>query len=535
MSMRRTVLPICLLALLTAVGLILFAPHAYAIADGTMGSFSCLDGQAVGQLYVSNASCPTTISKDHLFSFLICNMEQLSSNLLGNMYCGMQASLLPAIQAVLALAVVLFGAAFMIGVVPIKASEFQKTLLKIAVVFVFATNADYMIGVGYNFFITGIRTGVETVLAGYLIVDETSAATGLSMYGMLDQVLGTAISYGTDYLGYAEKTEPDKICTNAVYSVLAIMAAAFPPLAYAGFFILFKLALTFLRAIFSYIYALVLIAFLFTLAPFFLSFFLFKATQKLFDKWLGYLASFTLQVVLLFAFLTFVLSINVSHITKSFTDIIKVNRETSETTSYRFPWTYCTVCNFKAVYHCENNCSDEETAREGQDIPNDKVADFISSGKLVCTTPITPLSINFFTSPKSTGPPSENTLDNYLITFTIGALLSLVVLAYIVDALLGYVGMLAQTLAAGMGGYAPQIGGGESSRVLTLGSPLDNAARDFEAGFTKGATEKSGAQTIFTSAPSGLKEGTRAMLGGVRRDVGNWFGNPNRNDPNNDQ
>src|SRR5690606_29030122 len=108
--------------------LFLGANHAFAQADGVAGNFSCMGGQAMGTLYSPGFSCPTTLEFDNLFSFLVCNMEELSSNLLGHMFCGMTYMLEPAVTAAVTLAAIFFGIGFTIGVIPATAREFQAFL-----------------------------------------------------------------------------------------------------------------------------------------------------------------------------------------------------------------------------------------------------------------------------------------------------------------------------------------------------------------------------------------------------------------------
>ena len=73
---------------LMCMALLLTASDAFAQSAGSVGTFSCSGSQAQGSLYTVGASCPTKLEFDHLFSFLVCNMEELSTNLMGNMFCG---------------------------------------------------------------------------------------------------------------------------------------------------------------------------------------------------------------------------------------------------------------------------------------------------------------------------------------------------------------------------------------------------------------------------------------------------------------
>jgi type IV secretory pathway VirB6-like protein len=258
------------------------------------------------------------------------------------------------------------------------------------------------------------------------------------------------------------------------------------------------------RAVFGYIYALVGITFLLTLAPIFLSFFLFKPTRSFFDKWTGYLASFALQIVILFAFLSFILSINVSHISNSFVDLVVPVKKTIESGSFRAPWEYCTLCDFKVV---DKDTGIELTAAEQKE--------FIKKGKMVCkTNPGTPIDALAATTPQANG--STTTKEQSAILRFAGAgFTTLLVLAFVIEALLGSVASLAQVIASGVGGgvsMAPQLGGGVSmSGRPTVGMPGDGLYGDFEAGMTRGFGQSNNSVGGFTG---GFKEGAAQMLTG---------------------
>ena len=358
--MRHVFLTSLLLTFLIFIGV----HDAFAQASGYATVFVCFGKLATGTLYVVNSSCPTTLEFNHLFSFLVCNMEELTSNLMGHIYCGMTDALTPALAAVLTIAVSVFGTAFLIGVIPATAREFQVFLLKIVCVWVFATRSQLIIELGYRLLVNGMRQGVDLILAGF-----GTSGTTVTVYSEMDKFLEKVITFATQYAGISGSTASDP-CKDAIFAVMAVMAVAFPPFAFLGVALLMRIAITFIRAVFGYIYAMIGIAFLLVLTPFFLSFYLFRQTNSLFQKWLGYLVSFSLQIVILFAFLAFVLSIDVSHISGSFTSIIMKHEVVKEGGSFRAPWEYCTICDFHAV------------DASGNEIKKEEYSKFLGSGKL---------------------------------------------------------------------------------------------------------------------------------------------------------
>ena len=481
---------ILLTGFVCALGFVLLAHDASAQASGYTGHFVCIDNRAYGTLYTVNPSCPTTLGFDHIFSFLVCNMESLSSNLLGQMFCGMVFALTPAVSAVLVLSTIFFGIGFTIGVIPATAREFQVFLLKVATIWIFATQADYLIGIGYKLLVDGMRDGVDLVLGNFGVTPTT-----ITVYNKMDLFTDSMVQFAARYVGI-DKTKGGDVCKDAIFAALAVMAVAFPPFGFLAVTLLIRVAVTFFRAVFGYIYAMIGIAFLLTLAPFFLSFYLFRQTRQYFEKWLGYMVSFSLQIVIMFAFLAFILSINTSRITGSYSNLVMQDQTTKEGGSFRAPWEYCTLCDFMAV--------DDS----GRPIPENQYAQFIGKGTLVCkTNPPTPIKWDTTLSP-------DKGRMNTLLKFTSAGLFSLLILAYILEGLLTNVAYMAQTLAAGMSGgmYAPQLGGGTNPYGRqSVRSPFDGAIDDFESGFGKGFA---GESNSISGMASGVAGGMRKMITG---------------------
>lgn len=552
--MHRTVALLAGILLVVALAAVL-TPDAFAQANGKAAEgFSCSsDGSSQGKLYSTNASCPTELSFDHIFSYFICNMEQLSSNLMGNMFCGMVTNLQPMVMAALTMAVLVFGMGFTIGVIPATAREFQKFLIKITFVLVFATQSAFLIDFAYRFLVEGAREGIAIALSG-LYTPPAGAAnngnTAATVYAQLDGFLGRVMHFATDTVGAKWNAEGgSNPCRNAMFAVLAIMAVAFPPIFYLSLLIVFKIALTFVRAVFGYVYAIVGITFLLTLAPFFLSFFLFQATRQYFDKWLGHLISYSLQMVIVFAFLTFIVSIDVSNSSKGLPDIIKPVQETQETSSLRLPWQYCTLCDFEMI------------DANGNVVAKESYENFIGKGTLRCkanpnydpnaTNPSNRVNYTPIRATNQLMPnPGENAPDkdvqNTLMKFAGTSLLSLLVLAYIIDGILKFIPYFAQKVAGGIAPYAPQLGGGISPTGVPTadipglraeGSEYKGVFGSFERGFNRGFSRPAGkdeGDNSISRTARGLRDGFDTMVSGRGTDadpgliggMARWFTNP---------
>lgn len=506
-------------AMFTAFGgvglMMVLSDPAFAQAAPTSANFSCVAGKASGQLIATAASCPVKLEWTNIFSFLVCHIETMTSQIFGNIYCGVILELQPAVKAVLTLAVVTFGVGFTIGVIPATGREFMVFLLKIVFVWAFATQADYMIGYGYNFLVGGLREGTVIAISGIIPPTATGAPvnTTADVYKFLDDIFHTLISFGTATAG-KDGGVADR-CDNALFAALAIMAVAFPPLFMLSLLLFFKMIMVFLRACFGYMFSIVGIAFLMTLSPIFLSFSLFKQTRSWFDKYLGYLASFTLQMVIVFTFIAMMFSLAPTRIMSSFSELIVPVAETPETASWRWPWEYCTLCKFDVVELTVDPSTGAKTPRV-RDMQTEKFN--LGSDKLKCKVGAS-TDIKEFRALQTS---DYNTNDvKLLMEFTGSAILSLIVLAYVLDQLLHYVPSLAWRLASGMssGVYAPQIGGGAGQGPGISTGPLelfDTAGEGFYRGYTAKVDAQGNAVSgdIFSSTQRGMADAGNSFLFG---------------------
>ena len=550
-------------ALLSLGCFLLLTPDAFAqgFAGGggiNISIFYCSGGKGVGSLFGIFNQCPSTLTTHNIFSFLTCNIERLATDLFGDLYCGIIRQLEPAIRAVLTLAVVFFGVGFTIGIIPATARDFMVFLLKISFVYVFATQSDYMIGTAYRFLVTGSQEGIAIVVTS-LFEQQNSLAplvvNGGNVFAFIDQALATMINLPSSGEG-ADVSAGQDPCKNAVFAAIALMAVAFPPLFFMAVLMVAKILLVFIRAIFGYLFSLIGLAFLMLLSPIFLSFSLFKITQKLFDKWIGYLASFSLQMVIVFAFMAFIFSLPVQSLTRSFFDIIKYNKTTVATNTWRAPWEYCTICDFEVRQYDPDTKAVGAVYAEGAPISPTR-------SKLVCKKPICPLNPLTVMTPQNAGDPgtacasgtattnagqvnNSQRIQNNILTFMMSGLLSLLILAYIVDQILTYTPMIARTLSNSIGGatYAPQIGGGYSTRgravvELPFESAMRASADAFERNYTFNIDPDTGQPGLrnddtITRSVAAFQAGARAFLTGNGSNAGvvdgalGWIFNPTR-------
>lgn len=523
----------------------------FAFAQGaitTDESFHCVGSTASGQLFSLSNNCQSVIGGagnpidlKHLFSFLVCNIETLTTALFGNLYCGVIQSLSPAIYAATTLAVLFFGVSFTIGLVDFTAKELLTFLLRIALFIAFTTEADYMIGVAFRFFITGAQEGIAIAISALFTHEPgNSQVSGQDLYYFIDNFFYQFISQTTASVGITPASGRDP-CDNAIFAALGLLAIAFPPIFYIGIMILAKIAMTFVRGVFGYMFSIVALAFLMVLSPIYLTFGLFKQTRPWFDKYIGYLASFSLQMIFVFTFLAFILSLPLSHVPNSIFSIIVFQETTYETDKFRWPWQYCTLCDYD-VY--DINGTPEEPNDDIKQPEGTKINPAIH--RLQCKTPLTALEPLALFSPQPDGsgenPVTQNQkLQSVLLDFAMYGLLGLLVLVLIIDQVLSFIPYLAQSLGSGLGGsFTPQVAGGpaltgKATVSLPFESSFSAAADGFTRGFARGSPALGGAPgDSITATAAGITEASQAVLLGSGRDPGlvggmvEWLVNPQR-------
>jgi hypothetical protein len=160
---------------------------------------------------------------------------------------------------------------------------------------------------------------------------------------------------------------------------------------------------------------------------------------------------------------------------------------------------YCTVCKFDII------------DKNGEVVTNRyEPGTIIEGGTLRCKTPKEPITIFTGVAPTEADKPDAK-VQSALIQFAATGLLSLLVLAYLIEYLLTYVPALGAFLAGGMGApYAPQLGGGSTggNQRVSMDMPGGEVLNTMEDGFSRGFTK----DMDKTSAYS-LYQGTKEAMG----------------------
>lgn len=218
------------------------------------------------------------------FSSLNCYFISILNAVMKRMYCGIQFQFSATLQVIMVMFVIVYAIMFMFGLSALTAKELVIRLLKLSLVWAFAMNASWGVGLAFYFLVGGIETMVTWVINVFF----NNLGT-YSFIGYLDYLIKTQLTQGLSNTG---------VKLAGFFGTMAVLM--FPIfLLFVVFVMTVVAALT--RTVVSYLIGVSAIAFLLALGPIFISCALFKSTYTFFDSWLRYLISFSLQIVLIFA------------------------------------------------------------------------------------------------------------------------------------------------------------------------------------------------------------------------------------------
>ncbi len=243
-------------------------------------AFGCVSGAPQGFLF-DTAGCRVT----GIFSGLMCNVESLLSTILSAIYCGVQATLMGPLEVAITVYIMVFGIQFMLGYVEAPLAEGLQRIIKIGLVWIFATNSAWGIGIAYTFFFSAMQTGIGWMLK---LVTNTGMNNTGSAFAYMDQLVANILSGPLTMQG------------AALGGLIASLSWFLPPIGFLFAYFTGTSLMVLIRALLAYLLGISVIAFLMTMSPLFFSLALFKATRQFFEDWLRYMVSLSLQVVLVF-------------------------------------------------------------------------------------------------------------------------------------------------------------------------------------------------------------------------------------------
>lgn len=249
-------------------------------AEALAQALQCVGGAPTLGTHLLTTSASCTVNATHVFSGLDCMFHVLLNEVMSKMYCGLQFRLSPLLAQAITLYVLGYAIAFTAGISELTVRELVTRILKIAIIWAFAMNASWGVGLAFGFMAGSIDT-----VAGWMLGGGGTS----SFFVTLDQFLVNQI------------TAPFTANGAKIIAFFVSLWYALPPLFFIFLYLMLKVMTVMIRALISYLIGLSLIAFLIALSPIFVSFALFQFTFHFFETWLRYLISMTVQIILVFA------------------------------------------------------------------------------------------------------------------------------------------------------------------------------------------------------------------------------------------
>lgn len=274
------------------------------------------------------------------FARFVCLVESTLGMVIATFFCSVQHQWVGPFAALLMIFMTGMGVMFITGMVEFTIKEVTVMMFKIALITTFAFNTDIALGIAFKFFLAITQNSVEVF--GNVFTGSNHTTPIRPTFDMADA-----------HVGVTAGNKPTPNCTfSGVAGVFGaglfyVVLLFFLPFVF-GIFLLATIAglAFFARAAYGYLYSLVMLTFLIAAMPIFVGLALFATTRDIFDAWVKYLFSNTIQIMLVFAFLAYAGSVNVGDF---ITDISRLmtNYEFSFSTpplSWVSLGTICTIC-----------------------------------------------------------------------------------------------------------------------------------------------------------------------------------------------
>ena len=198
-------------------------------------------------------------------------------------------------------------------------------LFKIGLVWTFATQSEYAIGIAQKFFIDFAKEGSGMV---WDAVSGTSGTTDAptGKITAVDSKIDEATNFASNSAGNSFASDMDPVCKKAMMSLVFFLFLTMPVLFLIALIYIYSLIRLFATALLFYFKSIILISFLIMLAPIFVSFALFKRTSELFETWVKLLATNALQMLIMFAFFAMITLIDFGSFFQELFNLFRVYR-----------------------------------------------------------------------------------------------------------------------------------------------------------------------------------------------------------------
>ncbi len=196
-------------------------------------------------------------------------------------------------NTLIALTIAIFSLSVLLGIQ--QATGYNVAMFILKIVFV------WLLGTNYDLFNTYVIDPIETFIADLSSVFANVFSEGVRIPGDFD----TPPSTENNVLNFVDQTITTFFSSSFWRVILATITSGWTGAIYGILLLFVVISYMFatIEAVKVYIVAMIVRALLFSLAPIFLIFLLFKQTKSMFDGWMDQVISYSLQPIFLMAFL----------------------------------------------------------------------------------------------------------------------------------------------------------------------------------------------------------------------------------------
>ena len=348
----------------------------YDSSNGTPSGYTISDWSATDY-------CKYT-GVQYITSSVICQFVIILDSVLVQVFNTIQTQIKPVVQAALTLYIAMFGAQVMMGTAQMNARDILGRLFKIAVVWAFATESYYSVGVAFYFYM-GVMADIGAAIINAVSSVATDSACGASYPTASTNSWGPnnamPLFYFIDELLYCTFAGGASMMSTKILGFFLAMVTLYPPMFGVFTWWIVATITNVAKAVLTFLITLATIAFLISMAPIFLSLMLFEITKNYFENWLKYMIAYSVQVVLVFGIIVLWIIVSL-HFVGFFTDLGNMifpfdpGQYAGNYLNKTDTWAVCTG-DFTATHPgCDHSCSGNPCVLDPQYlIPPTKVID----------------------------------------------------------------------------------------------------------------------------------------------------------------
>ncbi|MEQ1704681.1 MAG: type IV secretion system protein [Rickettsiales bacterium] len=239
------------------------------------------------------------VSVDNIFSSIGCRYVNILNDVFSKFFCALQFGMRDLVVLIVALYIAIYGVRLLIGTQEATGGAAILAFIKIGIVYMFIDKGALAVSYIYKFFVGFIQESVAWVFSGIncpTIICIGNAQSISQVFGDIDRKVKFII------MGADDGTTAGLFTGNGEL-ILFFFVLFF--ISFTVFMLLFtmiaKAVSVFVSSLVTFMLSITAVAFLISLSPIFMSFMLFNSTYSLFDNWLRFLVSYSLQPMIIFA------------------------------------------------------------------------------------------------------------------------------------------------------------------------------------------------------------------------------------------